>query len=952
MDNNLSFCAEILKVLFTKVSTKNVLNIEGLSKSYSKLNKHELFRLLRTELPQYNDNELSCRINSFWDELLLNSTYFINDDEISIFDILFSFVEKIIDNVNYKFVFRYIFANIWRNTILQVDEEIFVAAAAAQYDVKNRINRSSFEWEFCIEHDNTRLNTILNRERGVSENHFHLRGSSPYFHISWILLMNRVTEIEYKKYMKILDYRHLKEQKQSSIFDTESSFLLLYLKAAAIRLYLFSVITETPITFGEYYISTEKIYYDILSEDISTVDLDRLATKISGTYIRWNDFIKENKKIKLKDALSIYSINEIIYKKYISYCQKENYLILKSMLLCKESQYFPEHLLQDAINRLHFLFNPSSHIDYSQNFKNNILRSYIELSGERFILYNSIKTIYEQGKNKEKIEFLLYVYLLIKNKIRCELVQSNPLIGFGNFKKFQDRKDWFIPWSDKTEKQLATATIQSLLEGPLLFRAELRISPSNSWVENVKKIRLYDQAIYEAIMNHRLRTKVEKEQFFYTFHFIKMKDEENQSLVCRDYRLRKKIEIQADSIIALRKNALNTARRVLGIDACGYEMDCRPEVFGSVFRRLQYYNEPEINSNCCSHPLNQIRATYHVGEDNYDIVDALRAIYEAILFLELKAGSRLGHATLLGISPEFYYKKRNYYVSMPCQVFLDNIVWLYFFINDNSIRCEGVEGLMKYLEEQFDLYFKKIYLNNIDLEHLKIIHQEASKNYRNLPKQIYDVYCDKTQYEFNIYRYYESYLLRGDSPELYSRGYYKPITIFDRFKISNSHKKMNGARYTVESVYLYFLYHFNGNVRNLGNQSITKEISIDFINAVKEVQKTMKQKIVELGLSIETNPSSNVLISPINDYSQHPIVNFYDKEFSNKTIGHLQLNVSINTDDKGVFSTCLSNEYAYLLFYLENQKKSTDEYVYSPVDLYDWIDSIRRMGNEQSFGNQ
>lgn len=62
----------------------------------------------------------------------------------------------------------------------------------------------------------------------------------------------------------------------------------------------------------------------------------------------------------------------------------------------------------------------------------------------------------------------------------------------------------------------------------------------------------------------------------------------------------------------------------------------------------------------------------------------------------------------------------------------------------------------------------------------------------------------------------------------------------------------------------------------------------------------------------------------------------------------VQMNVSINTDDKSIFSTSLTNEYAYLEFYLEHKKKD-GKYAYSRYNILQWLNSIRIMGNEQSF---
>lgn len=114
------------------------------------------------------------------------------------------------------------------------------------------------------------------------------------------------------------------------------------------------------------------------------------------------------------------------------------------------------------------------------------------------------------------------------------------------------------------------------------------------------------------------------------------------------------------------------------------------------------------------------------------------------------------------------------------------------------------------------------------------------------------------------------------------------------------------------------------------------------------IQADMKHNISRESIGIETNPTSNVFISAIKDYSEHPISDFYDNALK-KDPCKVQLNVSINTDDKNVFSTCLSNEYAYLLFYLENKKDNDGNYTYSRFEIMKWLEEIRKMGNEQTF---
>lgn len=84
------------------------------------------------------------------------------------------------------------------------------------------------------------------------------------------------------------------------------------------------------------------------------------------------------------------------------------------------------------------------------------------------------------------------------------------------------------------------------------------------------------------------------------------------------------------------------------------EIGCRPEVFGWVFRVLKNTTEAEVNP-LYGERLPQLKITYHVGEDFLDVADGLRAIDEAIRFLQLDYGDRLGHALALGVDVRKWY---------------------------------------------------------------------------------------------------------------------------------------------------------------------------------------------------------------------------------------------------------------------------------------------------------
>ncbi len=351
------------------------------------------------------------------------------------------------------------------------------------------------------------------------------------------------------------------------------------------------------------------------------------------------------------------------------------------------------------------------------------------------------------------------------------------------------------------------------------------------------------------------------------------------------------------------------------------------EVFAPIFRYLQHCFPEKLD--------HQIKATYHVAEDNYDIIDGIRAIDEAVLFCDLRSGSRLGHATLLGMDAEKYYQSKNNQITIPIQNWLDNVVWLYYYIKENNIIFEGSALLLDYLRQEFEKSFHEVYLQALSSDYVKNLLME-----RNVFEPCFD-----------IEQYFCSWLLRGDEPDLYKTGF-ADMRFYrrDKYSFCYSADKIDHARESAEANYLYYLYHFRKSVKEKGGRFIIKSLPEYYISGVIHAQKKMCSYIASMGICIETNPTSNLLISSINSYTEHPISKFYCNGL-HSTDNETQLNISVNTDDKGVFSTSLSDEYSYLLFNLEQIKDAEGKQKYSRFQLLKWLDEIRRMGNEQSFAN-
>ena len=103
-----------------------------------------------------------------------------------------------------------------------------------------------------------------------------------------------------------------------------------------------------------------------------------------------------------------------------------------------------------------------------------------------------------------------------------------------------------------------------------------------------------------------------------------------------------------------------------------------------------------------------------------------------------------------------------------------------------------------------------------------------------------------------------------------------------------------------------------------------------------------------IGISIECNPSSNVLIGTFSSYQNHPVLNFYNIGL-NVPHQDVQMHVSINTDDPGVFDTSLKFEYALLARAIGELRDEQGKPIHNEREIEDYIYNLVQMGQEQSF---
>lgn len=849
-----------IKTLFSQINSSYVIHqlLQGKSCPENLGIDEQMFcQRFMIENKCYTTDQVCELYQLFMDKWTLSPTDVSNGRYKNLFHILLNFTHEVLTEKNDAPICHYNQLLRWRFLTHYLSEDLFTTAFLAHRDLCLKHSRESFCWDTTIGQDNANVNYILHK--GVTDLHFHLKGSSLNYELNWICLMNHINNRshEFEELKNCLG--HITSTTDGEKWDNS---YVTTAKACAIRCYLFMRLTDTAKDFPP-----DRLHHILQSND--STDISRKINRIVGTR-----------------------------RKVESFRYGRNDLVGEALLL------------DYAIS-----------IPYKSNIGN---QAAFILSGERELMYRMFRRIFNNEATHEET-VLFYIYLIQKTHIRKELIQLNEQEGFRNFADYESRKELFLRNHAQYRQMVIPLAIHTAFANRNLKYLECRITPRNDAAELISTIRQNDTLIektaphtYKNITNH----------FFYILHFIKQKDIYDQRNInilgrtsYRHHQLRSEIKKQGYAIMqALRSNVKH---RIAGVDAANSELYCRPEVFGPVFRYLK-------ENNRCG-----LGFTFHVGEDFWDIADGLRAIDEAVLFLNLNGNDRLGHALALGINVKHYYKFRNNRIVMTKQNWMDNAMWLSFKARELGIHIPTNTELE--LITTFRHFYDEIYLN--------------SRNDKQAEKELMK--------GRDIDVYHQSWLIRGDDPEYYRSNMEHLINLTDTQEIQSDwyhtailrNNIVNEARKHKIAFRLYQLYHYDAEVRRIGNQRHEKVISTGLINLIEQIQEGMKRQIAHRHLSIEANITSNMFIGKISKYMQHPIVNFYKKGLYEENENPYSISVSINTDDKGIFNTSIEEEYALVALALEKEKKETDENMHrhSSWNVYDWLDSIRIQGWTQCF---
>lgn len=349
-------------------------------------------------------------------------------------------------------------------------------------------------------------------------------------------------------------------------------------------------------------------------------------------------------------------------------------------------------------------------------------------------------------------------------------------------------------------------------------------------------------------------------------HFIKRTNQDERKRfsqanylapVCRDSQARREVDKAARALIVLMRETSGLAEMIRGVDAASNERHAGPEVFAQVFRRLRRAGIKSF--------------TYHVGEDFVHMASGLRAMNEAIRYLDLSAGCRIGHGTAAGLIPEKWWKSIGGALIQPLEDRLDDLVFAWGTLLSKGVLLEKLPRL--------DLEIRRISMQ---------IWQDPNVTPDLLLRAWQLRHIDPI---ISTYGDYDVDPDRDAEIQLFAKSKLKDPDAHALFLRRHGHGMSKEARQRSNTPTL-----------------VSREMDILDAQVLEALQIATLELLRERRMAIETLPSSNVRISIHESYDEHHSLNWLG--FGNNLCPS---SVVIGSDDPGIFATSLRTEYAHLL---------------------------------------
>ena len=477
------------------------------------------------------------------------------------------------------------------------------------------------------------------------------------------------------------------------------------------------------------------------------------------------------------------------------------------------------------------------------------------------LMYLLIMDQLDRSKD-DQLAACFHYYLLILGFINRFLVQQVHQNGFDQFQKIT-----LNDFRNTPEKEFSRRFSQlhgnerrnlALLEG--------RFAPKSSVLDTIK---LLSQIIkgWDRFKKICRRSRARLPQLRLVCHFIKEVDkaklENAPTCAIRHRLLRIQNMRKAQALVTAMESYPGLRELVTGVDAASNELEAPPEVFAPLYRYLRRKGFKHF--------------TYHAGEDFHHLIGGLRAMYEAVEFLGLRRGDRIGHGTAAGIDPELWLKHVEENLVMSQGEWLDDLLFVIHLLEQRS---------------------------NEKLCGAKLVAVRAEAI--SISQRIYGRH-------FSIHSHVQVWLMRRHCPfhllhEL-DDAMQQPVWSPEEWLLCNQ------AAHDKEALELLHLYH-RADCRKRYHEKVRVETTRFFDCAdLMGIQELLLSELHRREIVLETLPTSNVRISFYKNHKEHHLWRWLGLEKDKREFSSFPP-VVVGTDDTGIFSTNIYNEYNHIYHHL------------------------------------
>ena len=361
-------------------------------------------------------------------------------------------------------------------------------------------------------------------------------------------------------------------------------------------------------------------------------------------------------------------------------------------------------------------------------------------------------------------------------------------------------------------------------------------------------------------------------QLILVCHFIKEEwtAKERQIAPYRHHSLVNSLRILGWTLNSVLKRQPSLMQWINGIDAANNELNVRPEFFAPVYRM------------CARFGLTH--KTIHAGEDFSHLLCGLAYMYDALVFLELRDGDRMGHGTAMGIDPDLWIQR------MPQQVLVKRGEWFLGLLAMWQLAQKSPDKLQSALHK----IEHEIQTLSIELfqESLTPFECEQAMNLRGLSLP-----------EFHQFM---------QDPDKYSRN-----TLFNEFTFEELEPIRTQYRSNPKALERCWKWQSDRDLWTASEALISVESN--YLSGAEYVllQQRLMHEVNERGVVIETLPSSNVRISHYRGFEQHHSLRWMNAPAMSKERDPKVL-VALGSDDPGIFANDLVSDFYHLFIALNN----------------------------------